>query len=548
MVINGLLTGNENLVKAEKPLNLCSRQHNDLVAEEKEQQERRRGWHTYISKLIKNQSPTVDPRSWPFRKKIFVILIVAFAGFTSPLASSIYYPAILPMQEYFKTTDTLMNASLAIYIYCLAVFPLIWATFSDIFGRRPIYLISFLVAIAGMACSAISKNVTMFILFRAISAIGSSSVLSMGAGTIGDVFDAHQRGRAFSYYLTGPMLGPAVGPIFGGYLNIGLGWQSIFWFLAILCVFIWFGILFLLPETRYIQSLTPPPFSATITTQSKNSINKENEQQCSDNHDSDVSSTANEQENQNATCNEKRRRKLSKEKDKKKSRQCRFINPVAALSLLQNKNIALTVLFLGTLFFVYFVLTTNFTRIYTSQYGFDSGTVGLFYIPIAGGSIISGIFGGRISDALYTSRVSKLPADTKPYPELRIGGWIFYASILVLLFAFISFGWCIEKNVHFAYGLVCAFFIGLATGPPNIIMSTYLVDCFRDRGASVTACNNFTRYILSGTGSLVATDMQRAMGAGGLYTFCGVLIFIFASNVVIVRIKGRTWREQMLYK
>ena len=80
------------------------------------------------------------------------------------------------MQEYFETTDTLMNASLAIYIYCLAVFPLIWATFSDIFGRRPIYLISFLVAIVGMACSAISKNVTMFILFRAISAIGSSSV------------------------------------------------------------------------------------------------------------------------------------------------------------------------------------------------------------------------------------------------------------------------------------------------------------------------------------------------------------------------------------
>ena len=84
--------------------------------------------------------------------------------------------------------------------------------------------------------------------------------------------------------------------------------------------------------------------------------------------------------------------------------------------------------------------------------------MGLFYIPIAGGAIISGIFGGRISDALYTSRVAKLPQGTKPYPELRIGGWIFCASILVLLFAFISFGWCVEKNVHFAYGLVCVFF------------------------------------------------------------------------------------------
>ena len=210
----------------------------------------------------------------------------------------------------------------------------------------------------------------------------------MGAGTIGDVFDAHQRGRAFSYYLTGPMLGPAVGkvymiethyihsvlflesltaymtltliiqlyktiyrPIFGGYLNIGLGWQSIFWLLAILCVFVWFGILFLLPETRYTAPVVPgSSFSATVTTQSKDTVNEENEQHHDEKDDSDVSSTANEQEKQNVTCNDKRRRKVSKEQDKeKKPRQCRFINPVAALSLLRNKNIALTVLFLGTL-------------------------------------------------------------------------------------------------------------------------------------------------------------------------------------------------------
>ncbi|KAI9264936.1 major facilitator superfamily domain-containing protein [Phascolomyces articulosus] len=511
-----------------------SSHYNDDVDPPKEKQHR---WYTNIWCLINNQQPTSDPRQWPLRKKIFVILIVAFAGFTSPLASSIYYPAIVPMQEYFETTDTLMNASLAIYIYCLAVFPLIWATFSDVFGRRPVYLISFLVAIVGMACSAISKNITMFILFRAISAIGSSSVLSMGAGTIGDVFEAHQRGRAFSYYLTGPMLGPAVGPIFGGYLNIGLGWQSIFWFLAILCVIIWFGILFLLPETLY---RTPPSLPSSP---SKTMVEREDHmQQQNDENVYISSSTANEHEI--VTSGKKNKKQLKKTDHKKNSRQCHFINPVAALGLLRNKNIALTVLFLGTLFFVYFVLTTNFTRIYTTQYGFDSGTVGLFYIPIAGGSIISGVFGGRISDALYISRVAKLPPGTKPYPELRIGGWIFYASIFILLLAFTAFGWCVEKNVHFAYGLVCAFFVGLATGPPNIMMSTYLVDCFRDRSASVTACNNFTRYILSGTGSLVATDMQRSMGAGGLYTFCGALIFVFAGNVLIVRIKGLSWRDK----
>lgn len=86
------------------------------------------------------------------------------------------YPALVDMQKYFQTSDTAMNASLAVYTYFLAFFPLIWATFGDLFGRRPIYLVSFLVAVAGMICCSFSTNVVMFIVFRAVSAIGSSSV------------------------------------------------------------------------------------------------------------------------------------------------------------------------------------------------------------------------------------------------------------------------------------------------------------------------------------------------------------------------------------
>lgn len=134
------------------------------------------------------------------------------------------------MQLYFQTSDTAMNASLAVYTYFLAFFPLIWATFGDLFGRRPIYLVSFLIAVAGIICCSFSTNVAMFIVFRAISAAGSSSVraldstirvtltyilnrqvLSMGAGTISDIFDSHERGRAFSYYMMGPLLGPVLG-------------------------------------------------------------------------------------------------------------------------------------------------------------------------------------------------------------------------------------------------------------------------------------------------------------------------------------------------
>lgn len=35
--------------------------------------------------------------------------------------------------------------------------------------------------------------------------------MSMGAGTLADIFEAHERGRAYSWYVLGPIFGPAVG-------------------------------------------------------------------------------------------------------------------------------------------------------------------------------------------------------------------------------------------------------------------------------------------------------------------------------------------------
>lgn len=237
-------------------------------------------------------------------------------------------------------------------------------------------------------------------------------------------------------------VGPALGPIFGGYLNEGLGWQSIFWFLTILCFAVWVAIILFLPETRYDIAVKK-----------------------------DLSSSSD-------SCSEKTTSE-QQSKSNNNHRRHRFMNPIAALNFMQYPNIALAVLFLGILqvkcntffvelitliqvshynsFFVYYLLNSNFTRIYNNQYGFDSGTVGLFYLPLAGGFIIGSLVGGRYSDRLYMRRAAKLKEINKsPYPELRIGGFLLYACMVVLLLAYIAFGWCVEKDVHYAFGLVCA--------------------------------------------------------------------------------------------
>ncbi|KAI9016424.1 major facilitator superfamily domain-containing protein [Phycomyces nitens] len=430
----------------------------------------------------------VDPRSFSPFKKHLILLIVSLAGSTSPISTTVYYPALVTMQNYFNTTDTLMNASLSVFTFFTAFFPLIWASFGDVVGRRRIYLISFLISVIGSICCALSVNITMFIVFRGFSAIGSSAVMSMGAGTLADIFEPHERGRAFAWYTCGPLLGPAIGPIIGGYLSQGLGWRSNFWFLTIFSSFIWITMVFFLPETWRPAPALP-----------------------------------------------------SSEAGVEPVKKRRFINPLSSLRLLLFPNIALAVSFVGVLLFVYYLLNTNFTRTYTIQYKLDSGTVGICYLPLAIGAMIGGISGGRISDKVYSKRVTQ--AGGQSCPEMRLGGPLFYSAIVLQMFAFAGYGWCVEENVHFAYGLVFQFFLGIAIMFPNVVLSAYMVDCFRKKGASVTACNNFVRYCMAGIGSLIASDLVNAIGNGILFTLCGAILFLATIFILIIIRNSKKWEK-----
>jgi hypothetical protein len=76
---------------------------------------------------------------------------------------------------------------------------------------------------------------------------------------------------------------------------------------------------------------------------------------------------------------------------------------------------------------------------------------------------------------------------------------------------------------------------------PNIALSAYMIDCFRKQSASVTACNNFARYIMAGVGSLIASEILRALGNGILSTFCGAILAIASINLVIIRKYAFKW-------
>jgi multidrug resistance protein len=120
-----------------------------------------------------------------------------------------------------------------------------------------VYIVSIIIAMVGALVAALSKSIGVLIGMRCFQGLGSSAVLAIGAATLADIYDPHERGTKMGIYYAAPVLGPSIGPILGGILTQYLSWRATFWFL-----FIWMGIclamfVFLFKDTyRRERSLT----------------------------------------------------------------------------------------------------------------------------------------------------------------------------------------------------------------------------------------------------------------------------------------------------
>lgn len=99
----------------------------------------------------------------------FLTIVVAAAGATAPMGTSIFLPSLHQVTADLKSTETVVNLSIALYNLAMAIFPLWWSSFSEAFGRRSIYIASFSLCVVFNTLSAVSTNVSMLIVMRLLS-------------------------------------------------------------------------------------------------------------------------------------------------------------------------------------------------------------------------------------------------------------------------------------------------------------------------------------------------------------------------------------------
>jgi multidrug resistance protein len=125
--------------------------------------------------------------------------------------------------------DSEKSLCLSIFVLGFAFGPLILAPLSEIYGRAIILQFSNLFFIIFNCACGFATSKEQLITFRLFAGLGGSAPLALGSGVLADLFSADNRGLAIGICSFFPILGPAIGPICGGFITEYSTWRWAFW-------------------------------------------------------------------------------------------------------------------------------------------------------------------------------------------------------------------------------------------------------------------------------------------------------------------------------
>ncbi|MBU2964548.1 multidrug effflux MFS transporter [Amphritea sp. 2_MG-2023] len=184
------------------------------------------------------------------------ILLLAGMAIASPVALNLYAPVMPVLAEQFDTSPFTIQLGFTFYLLTLAIGQLISGPLADRYGRRPVFFWGFLLHILGALLGAFAVEVWQLLLARILQAAGGCTGMLLARSIILDQHGKDKAAGMLGYITMGIASAQALAPTMGGYLNLAVGWQSVFWVSMALGTLVWLGALFTLPETSTAKSNT----------------------------------------------------------------------------------------------------------------------------------------------------------------------------------------------------------------------------------------------------------------------------------------------------
>ncbi|KAF8247532.1 putative MFS multidrug transporter [Wilcoxina mikolae CBS 423.85] len=412
-----------------------------------------------------------NPKNWSKAFKWWCTLVIAVMCFIVAFSSSVITAGIDGVQREFDVSRSVALLSITLFVIGFGIGPMAFAPLSEVLGRKIIYVSTLGVSIILIIPCALAKNIETLLVCRALCGIAMSAPMTLVGGSLADLWKNEERGVPMAVFSAAPFLGPAIGPLVGGYLYMSHGWRWLYWIQLILAGAVYLLLAITVPETYAPKILT-------------NRAKKLRKVTGDDLH---------------VTEDEIERRPFV---------ETLTVFVARPFQLLFGELIVFLIsVYMSVLYGLLYMFFIAYPIVYREGKGWAPGVTGLMFIPMAVGVVLSAACSPLINKQYLTIH-AKFKGN--PPPEMRLIPMM-WACFLIPVGLFI-FAWSSYPHVHWAGPMMGGFSVGFGFIFLYNSANNYLVDTYQSQAASALAAKTFLRSFWGAVTVLFTSHMYHRMG------------------------------------
>ncbi len=170
----------------------------------------------------------MQPAAPDYSRKWYVMAAVAMGLFLATIDGSIVNVALPVLQSELHADFSVIQWVVLAYLLVVVTLMLSVGRLADMIGKKPLYLVGFIIFTAGSVLCGLSSSAGMLILFRVLQAVGAVMLMALGTAIVTEAFPPSERGRALGMGGLMVSIGSISGPTLGGLILGVLSWHWIF--------------------------------------------------------------------------------------------------------------------------------------------------------------------------------------------------------------------------------------------------------------------------------------------------------------------------------
>jgi DHA1 family bicyclomycin/chloramphenicol resistance-like MFS transporter len=137
-------------------------------------------------------------------------------------------PSLPTMMRHFRSDAATVQLTVTLFLFGFACAQLVFGPLSDRYGRRRALIGGLsLYGLGALGC-AIAPSAPVLVAARVVQGLGAGSGPAVGRAIVRDVYEPARGARVLALMMMAQALTPILAPILGGYLQVWIGWRSVF--------------------------------------------------------------------------------------------------------------------------------------------------------------------------------------------------------------------------------------------------------------------------------------------------------------------------------